>query len=77
MAGRDVLVSKFVTHPDTKQKIAVAAIGWSFAKLDAQERVEKVLRSKGRENPAVVVPEKPTPKAQRPATLREGQTYDF
>ena len=77
MAGRDVLVSRFVFHPDTKQKIAVAAIGWSFAKLDAQERVEKILRSKGRENPAAVVPERAERKAQRPATLREGRTYDF
>lgn len=77
MSGRDVLVSRFVTHPDTKQKIAVAAVGWSFAKLAAQEQVESVLRSGGRRQPAPEPARDAGSESGRPATLREGQTYDF
>ncbi len=76
MGGRDILVSKFVVHPDTKQKIAVAAVGWSFAKLEAQKEVESIIRSKGRGRAEVAPKDEPKTPAS-PATLREGQTYDF
>ncbi|MBR1871080.1 MAG: hypothetical protein IJ802_04570 [Kiritimatiellae bacterium] len=82
MAGRDVLVSKFITHPDTKQRIAVAAIGWSFASLEAQQRIETIRQEAKRAQPAApsatstVAPDAQVP-ANRPATIREGDTYDF
>ena len=76
MSGRTpVMSTKFITHPDTKQRIAIAAIGWSFAKLKGQEAVETTLRSKGRDVPQAAPREEP--KISSPATLRQGQTYDF
>lgn len=73
LAGREVLFSKLVTHPDTKQKIALAAIGWSFAKLDEQRAVETIRRNAGKDQPVV---EKDERKPQG-AVRRDGDTYDF
>lgn len=75
LAGREVLFSKLVTHPDTKQKIALAAIGWSFAKLDEQRTVEAIRQNAAKGLPVVEQPveDKPATDARR----REGDTYDF
>lgn len=71
LAGREVLISKMMPHPDTKQQVAIAAIGWSFAKLDEQRAVEAIRQNAGK---APVV-ERETGKQD--ATVREGDTYDF
>ncbi|MCR5413221.1 MAG: hypothetical protein K6F50_00650 [Kiritimatiellae bacterium] len=77
MAGREVLVSKMVTHPDTKQKIAVAAVGWSFTRLAEQVRVEEMRRRPDREVAPEPPPAEPEPEQPGEATLREGDEYDF
>lgn len=73
LAGREVLFSRLVTHPDTKQKIALAAIGWSFAKLDEQRAVEAIRRNAGKAQPAV----KEEVRKPTNAGRREGDAYDF
>lgn len=78
MAGRDMLVSKFVTHPDTKQKIAIAAACWSFSTLANQQKANRVIQTKGRN----VLKENSSEEDNegRPAkrgSIRQGQVYDF
>jgi len=75
MAGREVLLSKMISHPDTKQKIAIAAIGWSFSRLAEQERVEQIRRNAGK-GPAAAE-SVPVKKERSSATLRDSDSYDF
>ena len=81
MGGRDKFPTRVVSHPVTGQRIAVATVYWSYAKLDTDKKVENIRRDKGRayskekkeSNGASLKDEK----RGGGAILREGQTYDF
>ena len=81
MGGRDKFPTKIVKHPDTGRRIAIAAVYWSFAKLEGEKRVESIQRNNGR---AYAKEKKAEAKAdgkegarKSRAILREGQTFDF
>lgn len=82
MAGRNVVVRKFVAHPDTKQKVAVVAVTWSFAKLAADQKGANIRRDKGRSHAKTKAEEESSASANgnkrsSQSVVREGQTYDF
>lgn len=67
MIGRSTVMHKVITHPQSKQQVAVCVRMWSFGQYDAMKRVIERPKTDAQSSR----------KALGPSGSRRGRSYDF